>query len=365
MRIVHVYKDYFPVLGGIENHIKMLAEAQAAAGHDVTVLVTNPGGEPKYSVIDQVKLIRANRIATMASTPLSVDLPRQLSRLQPDITHLQFPYPVGEVSQLLVGRKRPFVISYQSDVIKQQGILKFYKPVLRRVLANVSQLIVTNGNYIESSDWIRPYAHKCTIIPLAVDCERFHPTKQKPANEKVAILFMGRHRYYKGVDDLIQAMIHVDARLIIGGDGPERENWQNLVGQLGLDEKITFTGNVPDENLPQFYAQGDIFVLPSNSRAESFGLVLQEAMASGLPCVTTELGTGTSWLVRDGETGFVVSLKAPEALAEALNKLVNDADLRQKMGQAGRTRAEQDFSLAQMVTRVDAVYQEACKTVLK
>jgi rhamnosyl/mannosyltransferase len=363
LRIVHVYKDYFPVLGGIENHIRMLAEAQAAAGHDVTVLVTNPGGEPKYSVVNDVKLIRAHRMATMASTPLSVDLPRLLARLRPDITHLQFPYPVGEVSQLLLGKllmpQRPFVISYQSDVVKQQGILKFYKPVLRRVLANVNHLIVSNGNYIESSQWLRPYADKCTIIPFAVDSQRFSPASQvKRAGAEPVILFVGRHRYYKGVDDLIRAMVKVDARLLIGGDGPETATWQNLVNQLGLRKKITFVGNVPESELPQFYAKGDIFVLPSNSRAESFGLVLQEAMASGLPCVTTELGTGTSWVVRDGESGFVVPPRNSEALAEALQKLVANPELRGKMGQAGRDRAVQEFSLEQMLAKTEAVYEK-------
>ncbi len=360
MRIVHVYKDYFPVLGGIENHIKMLAEAQAAAGHDVTVLVTNPGGEPKFVVENQVKIIRATRIATVASTPLSFDLQRQLRYLQPDVTHLHFPYPVGEVSQWLFARERPYVITYHSDVVKQQLMLRFYKPILQRVLRNASQLIVSNGNYIESSNWIRPYAAKCNIIPFAVDGHRFHPDNaaEYPTHEKPILLFVGRHRYYKGVDDLIRAMADIDAQLLIGGDGPERNAWEKLTQVRNLTHKIKFIGNVADEELPQFFASGDIFVLPANARAESFGIVLQEAMASGLPCVTTELGTGTSWLVRDGESGFVVPPKNPTALAEAIQKLVVNPNLRQQMGQAGRKRAVWEFSLEKMVAKTDAVYQK-------
>lgn len=359
MRIVHVYKDYFPVLGGIENHIRMLAEAQAAAGHDVTVLVTNPGDEPKFVVENDVKLIRAGRIVTIASTPLSVDLQRQLRYLKPEITHLHFPYPVGEMSQWLFAKERPYVMTYHSDVVKQQLLLRFYKPILLRVLGNASHLIVSNGNYIQSSAWIRPYAEKCTVIPFAVDSQRFAPTNQvKRADATPVILFVGRHRYYKGVDDLIQAMTKVDAQLLIGGDGPERRNWEKLTDSLGLTHKITFLGNIADEELPAFFAQGDIFALPANSRAESFGLVLQEAMASGLPCATTELGTGTSWLVRDGESGFVVPPKDPQALAAALQKLVISPELRGKMGQAGRDRAVQEFSLEQMLAKTEAVYEK-------
>ena len=359
MRIVHVYKDYFPILGGVENHIKMLAEAQAETGHDVTVLVTNPGGEPKFVVDNQVKIIRAARVATVASTPLSVDMQRQLRYLKPEVTHLHFPYPVGEMSQWVFTRERPYVITYHSDVVKQQLLLRFYKPLLQRVLRDASQLIVSNGNYIESSEWIRPYAAKCTIIPFAVDSKRFHPGNKtkSPAQEKSTLLFVGRHRYYKGVDDLIHAMADVDAQLLIGGDGPERNNWEQLTQKLDLTHKIKFIGNVADEELPQFFARGDIFVLPANMRAESFGIVLQEAMATGLPCVTTELGTGTSWLVRDGESGFVVPPQNPAALAEALQKLVANPALRQQMGNAGRNRAVQEFSLEQMVAKTDAVYQ--------
>ena len=360
MRIVHVYKDYDPILGGIENHIKMLAEAQAEAGHDVTVLVTNPGGEPKRTTPNNVNLIRASRLATVASTPLSLDLPWQLKKLNPDITHLHFPYPIGEISQWLVGRKRPYVISYHSDVVKQKTILKLYKPILSRVLANANQIIAGSSNYIQSSNWIRPYAEKCNVIPYAVDVERFRFV-DKPANpdQKVTLVFMGRHRYYKGCDDLIKAMTSVDAHLNIGGTGPEQGNWQALVNQLNLNEKVTFVGDVPDDELPQFYANGDIFVLPANTRAEAFGLVLQEAMATGLPCVTTELSTGTSWLVRDGENGLVVPPKSPDDLAVALNKLVTNSEMRQQMGKAGRDRAEQEFTLETMVNQVESVYKKA------
>lgn len=359
MRIVHVYKDYDPILGGIENHIKMLAEAQVQAGHDVTVLVTNPGDEQKFSTPQHVKLIRASRLTTVASTPLSVDLTYQLAKLSPDITHLHFPYPIGEISQWLMGRKRPYVISYHSDVVKQQTILKLYTPILKRVLANANQIIAGSSNYIQSSNWIRPYAEKCNVIPYAVDIERFPlANKLEEQTEQVNLIFMGRHRYYKGVDDLIRAMTQVNAHLTIGGTGPERTNWEALVQQLNLNEKVTFVGDIPDDVLPQFYAEGDAFVLPANTRAEAFGLVIQEAMSTGLPCVTTELSTGTSWLVRDGESGFVVPPQNPEALAVALNKLVADPHLRQAMGRAGRKRAEEEFTLTTMVAQVEAVYKK-------
>ncbi|MBE2222740.1 MAG: glycosyltransferase [Anaerolineae bacterium] len=363
MKILHIYKDYQPILGGIENHIKMLAEAQMLAGHDVTVLVTNPGGEKPDVLLNGVRVIRAKRLATVASTPLSLDLPRQVAQLKPDMTHLHFPYPIGEVSQLLVGGKRPFIISYHSDVVKQKTILRLYAPLLKQVLARASHILVSNGNYVPGSAWLPPFAAKCTIIPYSVDLARFssHTAPLLPPAAEPTLLFVGRHRYYKGVDTLIEAMVGVNGRLLIAGDGPERTNWEQLSMELGLQQRIQFLGDITDADLPAFYASGDIFVLPANSRAEAFGLVLQEAMASGLPCVTSELGTGTSWLVQDGISGFVVPPQQPQALAAALNQLANNPALRTQMGQAGQARAKKEFGLQTMLQKIEQVYNTALK----
>ena len=361
LSIVHVYKDYWPVVGGIENHIKDLAEAEAVLGHEVTVLVTNPGGRPSREMINGVQVIRAGRLATVASTPLSLTLPFLLSKLRPDVTQIHFPYPVGELSQWLLRRKRPYLITYHSDVVKQQRILRFYNPLLRRVLAEAAGILVASPNYVQSSPYLRPLADKCTIVPFAVDVERFAGAEPLFAEDgRFTLLFMGRHRYYKGGDDLIHAIAQLPAdlpvHLLFGGDGPLRGEWEQLSQELGVADKIQFVGHLSDADLPKFYASGDLFVLPANSRAEAFGKVLQEAMAAGLPCLTTELGTGTSFVVQDGVTGRVVPPQQPEALAAAIQQLASQPELCRKMGQAGQDRARQEFSLAQMVEKVQGVY---------
>lgn len=360
LKILHVYKDYHPILGGIENHIKTVAEAQAAAGHDVTVLVTNPGREPKRSTINGVQLIRAWQPLTVASTPLSPELPLLLARQRPDITHLHFPYPIGELGQLLFGRARPFVITYHSDVVKQQSILRFYRPFLNRILAKADRILPTSGQYIASSDVLAPHAGKCTVVPLSVDPAPFQgPEPLVPRQpHQPTILFVGRHRYYKGVDTLIRGMKRIDARLLVGGDGPMRPGWESLARELDLSDKVLFTGQVSDEQLPSLYASADLFVLPANARAEAFGKVLLEAMATGLPCVTTELGTGTSFVVQDGITGLVVPPRDPDALSAAVNRLLADESLRLKMGSAGRARVMQEFTPRKLLERIMAVYEQ-------
>jgi rhamnosyl/mannosyltransferase len=126
---------------------------------------------------------------------------------------------------------------------------------------------------------------------------------------------------------------------------------------LGLTDQVQFLGELDDADLPRLYASADIFVLPANARSEAFGMVLLEAMAAGLPCITTEINTGTSFVVQDGLSGLVVPPQRPDKLAQAIQSLLADPNLRQRMGQAGQARVRQEFTPEQMVSRVTAVYQ--------
>ncbi|NUN95954.1 MAG: glycosyltransferase, partial [Candidatus Omnitrophica bacterium] len=176
--------------------------------------------------------------------------------------------------------------------------------------------------------------------------------------EVPTLVFIGRHRYYKGLDTLIRAMPTLNARLLIGGDGPMRGEWEALARTLGVTGRVQFLGEISDADLPRFFASGDIFVLPANSRAEAFGKVLLEAMATGLPCVTTELGTGTSYAVQDGLTGFVVPPQDPAALGDALRRLLEDAGVRKTMGAAGRARVLAEFTPEKLLERTQKIYRE-------
>jgi glycosyltransferase involved in cell wall biosynthesis len=359
MRILHLYKDYHPILGGIENHVRTLAELEAGAGHDVTVLVTNPGGQRPRQQVNGVTILRAPRLATVASTPLSPTFPLLVRRLQPDITHLHFPYPVGELSQWLAGRGRPYVLTYHSDVVRQRRILRLYRPLLQRILGGAARILPTSAQYAATSPFLQLLADRCTVVPLSVDPARFAGvTPLLPPAPVPTLLFVGRHRYYKGLDDLLRALPGLRARLLAGGDGPMRATWEQLAGELALGEQVQFLGDVSDGDLPRLYASADIFVLPANSRAEAFGKVLLEAMASGLPCITTEVGTGTSFVVQDGVTGLVVPPADPAALRTALERLLGDPALCRQMGAAGRARVSAEFTPEQLLQRVEAVYEE-------
>lgn len=369
MHILHLYKDYFPVLGGIENHIKLLAEAQAAHGHRVTVLVTDPTSRTRREVRNGVEIIKAGRLATVASAPLSVAFPLVLRRLRPDVAHLHFPYPVAEVAYWLFGRARATVLTYHSDVVRQQGWLKLYAPLMQRALAKVDRILATSPRYAETSPVLQRFRERVRIVPLGIETARFTQAdgaavaavrRRYAPDGAPLLLFVGKLRYYKGVDWLLQALPAIaEARLLIVGEGPMLNTWRAVAHEAGVHERVHFVGEVPDEQLPAFYHAADVFVLPASARSEAFGTVLLEAMAAGLPLITTEVGTGTSWVNQHGVTGLVVPPRDPAALAEAVNTLVRQPNMRRAMASAARQRALQEFDVAQMVARVEAMYAEA------
>ena len=363
MRILHVYKDYYPVLGGMENHIGLLARGAAARGLEPTVLVTSPTRRTEITEMDGVKVIKAGRLATLASTPVSPSLFSWVRRLEADITHLHFPYPWGELAHLLFGRGRKTVITYHSDIIRQRNLLKLYRPFLRRVLTKADRIIATSPNYVRSSPYLSEVAEKCTPIPLGIDLQRFQRVRGEDVGmlrrkyEAPLLLFVGLLRYYKGLEYLLQAMANVNATLVIVGTGPLEEELQTMARKLGLGGRVFFTGAVGEELLPAYYQACDLFVLPASHRSEAFGVVQVEAMACGKPVVSTELGTGTSYVNLDGETGFVVPPRDPEALAQAISRLLGDDQLRLEMGARARERATQEFSHEIMIDRVVNLYQ--------
>ncbi|HHX42366.1 MAG TPA: glycosyltransferase [Chloroflexi bacterium] len=368
MRILHVYKDYYPVLGGIENHVRLLAEAQAALGHAVTVLVTDPGPRTTCCELNGVRVIRAARLATVASTPLSLALPRALARQVADVTHLHFPYPLSEAAYLLAGRGRRAVLSYHSDVVRQKRLLRLYAPIMERVMRSVDRIVVATPNYLASSPVLRRYHDKCCIIPYGINRRRFVEADEAAARALRRqlgggrlLLFVGVLRYYKGVRYLLEAMARLDprldARLVIVGDGPEGGALRRQAEILGITGRVVFCGRVPDEALPLYYRAADLFVLPASERSEAFGLVQLEAMSSGLPVLCTELGTGTSYVNQHDASGWVVPPRDADALARAIEKLLSDEALRRRLAAGALARSEQ-FSADGMVREILDVYRE-------
>ncbi len=365
MHILQVYKDYYPVLGGMENHLRIISEGLAARGHTVTALVSNTYPKTMIERLNGVAVIKASQWSRRASTPIS---PRMLSLswgVPADIVHLHHPFPPGDLVYWLRRARLPLVITHHSDIVRQKRLLQLYRPLLLRTLRAADRLIATSPQYIQSSPWLRPHAAKATVIPLSVDAERFASPDPATVAELKAryggplLLFVGRFRHYKGLDYLLEALRAVPAaQLVLVGSGSEAPHLRQLAERLGLAARVHWAGDVADADLAAYYAAADVFVLPAHLRAEAFGIVQLEALAAGLPIVSTELGTGTSYVNQNEQTGLVVPPADPAALAQAINRLLANPALRAGFGATGQQRARAHFSPGRMLDQLEQVYAE-------
>ncbi len=368
MHVLHIYKDYYPVVGGIEGHIQVLAEGLVRQGHQATVLVTNTTAETLIEDEQGVQVIRTARDLHMASTPFSIGMAIMARTIKANIVDLHMPYPPGDIVARAVPGRPPLVVSYHSDVVRQQRLLRIYRPVLERTLRHATRIVATSKPYIDSSPFLRPHAAKCRVVPYGIDVQRFATFDGEQVGDirrrwpGPLLLTVGVLRYYKGLHFLIEAMQQVEATLLIVGAGPEEAALREATARLGLHERVFFVGGMANRDLPAYYHAADLFVLPSHLRSEAFGIVLLEAMAAGLPLVTTELGTGTSFINQHGRTGFVVPPANPQSLARAISVLVANPDLRARFGQAGRREVLTNYTPEHMVGRMLDVYRECLAT---
>ncbi len=371
LKVLQVYKDYCPpVVGGVEGHINLLANGLKDRGIRVEVLVSNTRAKLEVENINGIRVTKVPQLGRFASAPLNATLSAWVRKLgkDADVVHFHFPNPTGEIASLLARVTNKIVVTYHSDIVRQARLAKLYSPLLQRFLKGSDVIIATSPNYVQSSDVLHQFRDKCKVIPFGIDPSRFAPndnTEKEVAGirgnyEGPIALFIGKFRYYKGLYVLLEAMKMVEGTLLMVGIGPmERDLKKQVAADDELKKKIFFLGELSNEDIIRYLHACDVFVFPSIFRSEAFGIVLLEAMACGKPLISTELGTGTSFVNQHQETGLVVQPKDSKALAEAINYLFLNPEVRGRFGKAARERVEKYFCLDKMVEDVIHTYQEA------
>ncbi|MGE5761661.1 MAG: glycosyltransferase [Gemmatimonadota bacterium] len=367
MKVVHLFKDYFPpTTGGIEQHMRVLCSG-LAKHCEVSVLVPSRSLGRRDDVVDGVRVVRVPEWGRYAAVPFCPTMPRELRRLAPDLVHLHFPNPMGDLAWLLGSRRVPLVISYHADVIRQRRLLPLYQPILTRTFGAARRILVAAPDNIASSPVLSRYKDRCSIVPYGLDLAAFalrNGEAEAVAARRTAfgpdplILFVGVLRPYKGLDVLLKALVRVRATLVVVGRGKERFALAGLAARLGLSNRVAFLGEVAESDRRILLHACDAFVLPSIDNREAFGIAQLEAMACGKPVISSDLPTGVRYVNRHQVTGLLVPPGDVEALATALHRLLGDERLRATLGAAARQRARLEFSADIMVRRVMEIYEE-------
>lgn len=356
--VLYIYNDYYPpVVGGVEKHIGTICEG-LKNDFSLKVLVCSRRIFGFKEYINGVPVRRVGEFGRFQSAPVAPSMIYWLGKVKADIFHFHLPCPTGVISWFFRRPKGKIVVTYHSDVIRQKKTLLLYKPFLYKFLDSVDRIIVTSSNYLNSSPHLKYFRDKCVIIPLGIDIERFVNFNLESLYPKPYVLFVGKLRYYKGLQYLIEAIKDLDINLLIIGSGKEEYNLKRMVLERGLLEKVVFLGEILDEELFRYYANATAFVLPSIYRSEAFGIVILEAMASGIPVITTSIGTATDWINVHQETGLVVPPGDVKALREAISHIVNHPELREEMGRRARERVKNFFTKKRMLESIKNLYNE-------
>ncbi len=376
MRVTMVNKYYWPPhLGGVETVVRYLSEGLTQlAGASVHAIVANEGRERVEDEVAGVRVTRLPRQFALSSAPIALSMAGELSRdarsaTPPDVMNLHAPYPWGELCWLQSRPGVPTVLSYHSDIVRQKRMLAAYRPFLERVLDSVDLITTSSPNLRDNSEFLAARADKVRVVDYGLHVEEI-ANPPSSVLEKAAdilaehrgrsiVLFVGRLVYYKGADVLVRAMASVDADLVMIGSGPLESELREIAVANGVAGRITFLPPMADEDLHAYYRAADVFCLPSVANSEAFGLVQIEAHAAGTPAISTNLPTSVPYANLDGVTGLIVGVGDVPALAAALNRLLTDHALRQRLGQQARARALSQFTIPRFVDSMLAVYDEA------
>jgi rhamnosyl/mannosyltransferase len=274
---------------------------------------------------------------------------------------------MGDLTYLLGVPGRPLVVTYHADIIKQKVFLPLYRPVLSLLFGMARKIIFSADENIAFSFVPPSCRRKCAVVPFGVDLESFSPrgaenfeieSLRERCGGDALVLFVGVARYYKGIEILLRAMVHVKGQLVLAGRDTENDSLQSRARELGVRDRVLFCGEVPESRLRVLLNAADIFVLPSIDRCETFGIGQLEAMACSKPVISTDLPTGVRSVNRHGVTGLVVPAGDSDALAGALNLLVSSPGLRAELGRNARKRVELEFCADRMVSGTSEVYRE-------
>ena len=366
MRVLHFFKTYWPdTFGGVERTIHALAKGCRAHGIEADVLALSPKPKPEPFLFDDHRVTQVKCDLDVASTGFSRQAFGAFRRLarEADVINYHFPWPFMDMVELAVPHGKPVVVTYHSDIVKQKLLLKLYSPLMHRFLSRADQIIATSPNYLASSPVLQHHRDKVQVVPLgldegnypAADSARINRWRQRfPGG---FFLFVGVLRYYKGIHILYEAAKLTNLPIVVIGGGGAEAEYQSRAKADDLSN-LHFLGPLEDADKTALLSLCRALAFPSHLRSEAFGLSLVEAAMAGKPMISCEIGTGTSYVNLNGETGLTIAPADPQALSVAIQRLWQDDSLCKQYGAAARQRYEAMFTAERMTKSYAEIYRQ-------
>lgn len=366
MRVLHFYKTSFPdTVGGIEQVISQIARGSKNFGIETDVLSLSKDRLPRTIKVDGYNVHRAQLDLQIASTGFSASSFSRFAKLaeKADVINYHFPWPFMDIVHFMTRVKKPTLVTYHSDIVRQKFLLKLYRPLQNKFLGSVDSIVASSPNYLATSAVLKKFSSKVSVIPIGLDKSSYlisTPQRLKFWRDKLSpkfFLFVGVLRYYKGLHTLLEAAQRTDYPIVIVGAGPIEEELKAKVFKLGL-RNISFLGQVSDEDKIALITLCYAVVFPSHLRSEAFGISLLEGAMFGKPMISCEIGTGTTFINIANETGLVVPPSDFLKLRQAMQYLWEYPEEASKMGKYAEERYWKYFTADQMVKSYVELYEK-------
>lgn len=364
VKITHVARFAYPHIGGIEAVIEQINESLSNEDFEKEVICCS--NTDKSSIKDGVKYTRCRYLFDFAANSISPQLFFKMMFLKTDIIHFHMPVIQNVVIWFILYhlgllRYKKMFITYHGSLVGYEKYMKPFWGLYKYFYKKADKIHVLSPNVIESEPILTPHRNKCVIVPYGIDTnvelyqDKVQKIKEQYPNKKI-ILCCGRLVNLKGFQYVMEAMKKVEnAVLLIMGDGPLMNSFKTYIKENSLNEKVVLLGSISDKKQKKNYYQAcDIFVLSSTK--ESFGIVQLEAMKYGKPVINTNLGTGVNYVSVDKETGLTVETKNIEQLSNAINKLVNNDELRIQLGKNAKKRVADVFDIEKNKKSYERLY---------
>ena len=366
MKILHFYRTYYPdSFGGVEQVIRQMVIGTSRLGVNAQVLTLTRDTRTLEIDVEGHKVHRVPLNFEIASTGFSWAAFSKFKALaaEADLIHYHFPWPFMDLVDYLCSSKKPSVVTYHSDIVRQKYLLKIYQPLKNHFLNKVDRIVATSPNYRSTSPILERYKDKTEIITYGLDRSIYpeldNVTKQKwqaQLPEKF-FLFVGMLRYYKGLHILLDALANTTIPVVIVGDGPNEVQLKQQAKALNLTN-VYFVGAVPETDKVALLSLCFGFVFPSHLRSEAFGISLLEAAMFGKPMISCEIGTGTSYVNQHKETGIVVPPNDAIAFRRAMEYLLENPQEATRMGEQAQKRYQDIFTAEKMAKAYHRLYQQ-------
>jgi rhamnosyl/mannosyltransferase len=372
LRILHAYKIYRPdIEGGIPAVMSSLAQA-SDQNISHSVLCARRRGAAQQYTIDGVAVEAVASLGTLFSTPLAPGyIPAFVRRAESaDIVIHHAPLPLNDAAILLgLPDEVALIVYWHAEIVGYALLQHLVAPLMRRALARADRIVVSGQPMIDNSAFLRPHAKKCAVLPYGMDLDywRTLDASERARADELRhqqprhIVALGRLVGYKGYDVLVRAMQTIDGYATIVGEGPLLADLQRLATELGVSDRIRFAGRLTRGEIKQLFCSAQVFAFPSVTEAEAFGIVQIEAMAAGLPIVNTHLATTVPLVARHDREALTVPPNDPQALSLALNRILDEPALAERLGAAGQERAKNEFDQAVFRARMASIYEDALR----